>query len=72
MTYYNHVYVIAFDVKSRKKDASDVTGVMLRAALHKRATFTTTESLLNECDGPYETETDPSTPNKESDPTDAV
>ena len=56
MSYYDHVYVIAFDVKSRKRDASDVTPQMLRAALLKHAINIPSDSLMNACDGPYETE----------------
>ena len=56
MSYYDHVYVIAFDVKSRKRDASDVTPQMLRAALLKHAINIPADALKNACDGPYETE----------------
>ena len=55
MTWFSHVYVIAFDVKSRKQDASDVTAPMLRAALLKHAINIPAETLINACDGPYET-----------------
>ena len=47
---FSHAFNFAFEVTSRKRDASDVTTEMLRTALIHRATSLPGAELLEACD----------------------
>ena len=63
MPTYNHAYTLAFEVKSKHADASDVTPAMLTAAILQRiAALQATplqEDILDACGTPFDTFEEP-------------
>lgn len=45
---FNHAFTLAFEVESLKEDESDITDVMILAALHKRIANLLTDGALKE------------------------